>query len=143
MIYYACSSEKRDSRSPCGSVDRNPLRQAQYRHRQVAPLAGAWIEIYSKVRRVGIPACRSPCGSVDRNFVAPLMAFMMNWVAPLAGAWIEIPGNQPAVKHRHGRSPCGSVDRNIATGTAKDRTPMVAPLAGAWIEIYIFPQVRK
>ena len=54
----------------------------------VAPLVGAWIEIY----RLEILAIWS----------AP--------VAPLVGAWIEISGSLKGGRGRLSRSPCGSVD---------------------------------
>ena len=52
----------------------------------VAPLAGAWIEMF------------------DYSEIAPIIE-----VAPLAGAWIEISGI-PSVNLSNGRSPRGSVD---------------------------------
>ena len=56
------------SRSPCGSVDRNEL---------LPPL--------KRTNRR-----RSPCGSVDRNF-SIVVLFAVHAVAPRAGAWIETP----------------------------------------------------
>ena len=57
------------------------------RERDVAPLAGAWIEIVYSVE------------SPDKCIVAPL-----------AGAWIEIYEGMDGVYVLNGRSPCGSVD---------------------------------
>ena len=54
---------------------------------QVAPLAGAWIEIKVKVTDT-----------------------LMDGVAPLAGAWIEIKMQRPEQKPEKRRSPRGSVD---------------------------------
>ena len=54
-------------RSPCGSVDRNDTTYAETDYVRVAPLAGAWIEIY---------------------LFCTLIANIL--VAPLAGAWIEM-----------------------------------------------------
>ena len=77
----------------------------------VAPLVGAWIEIY----------------------IDGLYGFALN-VAPLVGAWIEIvsTGNLATLStslpswERGLKSVCGSSNR--------DRV-LVAPLVGAWIEI--------
>ena len=98
----------------------------------VAPLAGAWIEIlYMHCMCRGDPSLpsrerglksqtllptltvrrRSPRGSVDRN-TQPICFILALYVAPLAGAWIEI-----SSAHQRHRRKC------------------VAPLAGAWIEI--------
>ena len=76
---------------------------------RVAPLAGAWIEIYHT------------CAPVDNCPVAPLAGawieivkstrfLEMRQVAPLAGAWIEIFKNESCFKYGISRSPCGSVD---------------------------------
>ena len=54
---------------------------------EVAPLAGAWIEIYNS-------------STYDTKYV----------VAPLAGAWIEIQGVWGFHPHTDRRSPRGSVD---------------------------------
>ena len=54
---------------------------------QVAPHAGAWIEILTYA------ATDSPAA-----------------VAPHAGAWIEIAISGSSIRRRNGRSPCGSVD---------------------------------
>ena len=82
-------SLSRESRSPCGSVDRN---------------SGCWGYLHERDGR-------SPCGSVDRNDCdGGLIAD--DAVAPRAGAWIETDRYLPQFAGRHGRSPCGSVDRN-------------------------------
>ena len=79
------------SRSPCGSVDRNTRISGMFPTKnQVAPLAGAWIEIMITE------------SDSNGNVVAPLAGAWiemekpkergkMKTVAPLAGAWIEIP----------------------------------------------------
>ena len=54
----------------------------------VAPLVGAWIEIYH-----GLHYCSTRA-----------------IVAPLVGAWIEIPRQYSAAHACHSRSPRGSVD---------------------------------
>ena len=57
------------------------------KHKEVAPLAGAWIEI---------------SWEIDNGRIG--------FVAPLAGAWIEI-GSSPSSRSSSGcRSPRGSVD---------------------------------
>ena len=81
----------------------------------VAPLAGAWIEISVTLNVMVGLLCRSPRGSVDLNtFKDTLHAIL--YVAPLAGAWIEI----------------------LPVHTFHKQN-IVAPLAGAWIEIYREP----
>ena len=79
----------------------------------VAPLAGAWIEMYIQDMYYRHIPRRSPCGSVDRNNDAILAAWAQTNVAPLAGAWIEI----------------------ATDGVLTGQFVMVAPLAGAWIEM--------
>ena len=80
----------------------------------VAPLAGAWIEMAAA-------KSRAPQGSA---------------VAPLAGAWIEIHGHDvggPRITPSH-----PSRVRGLKYKTKEDIDPKqaVAPLAGAWIEIF-------
>ena len=78
---------------------------------QVAPLAGAWIEIQADLLaddwEVSLPSReRGLKSKFDDTYVKRLH------VAPLAGAWIE-----------------------IRTSTRRNRQRKVAPLVGAWIEI--------
>ena len=80
----------------------------------VAPLAGAWIEIQIKI-----------------------MIMQQPGVAPLAGAWIEISMTYPFFGRLAQSLP--SRERGLKfyhIGVFKKRGE-VAPLAGAWIEIYI------
>ena len=56
----------------------------------VAPLAGAWIEILLPFAGKHGMISRSPCGSVDRNKWDASNADYDLIVAPLAGAWIEM-----------------------------------------------------
>ena len=81
---------------------------------QVAPLVGAWIEIFEA------------CEKSKRH-----------WVAPLVGAWIEIPDERENF-YVLSRSSRGSVDWNIGYQTLTATKSFVAPLVGAWIEITIF-----
>ena len=80
--------------------------------KNVAPLAGAWIEIYLS-RTFAINSSSLP--SRERGLKSFMSTSLLDsqYVAPLAGAWIEIP---------------------IRWLTALD--VLVAPLAGAWIEIF-------
>ena len=77
----------------------------------VAPLAGAWIEIFirseASTNHPSLP-------SRERGLKLPLEQIcpIIQPVAPLAGAWIE-----------------------IAKGGGISEEQIVAPLAGAWIEI--------
>ena len=79
----------------------------------VAPLAGAWIEIFSVLCSRGI---RASLPSRERGLKSYELVRLLtqNRVAPLAGAWIEI---------------CLEFDL--------EKQYKVAPLAGAWIEILI------
>ncbi len=85
--------------------------------RQVAPLAGAWIETWNMV----------------------YIYFAVN-VAPLAGAWIE---TKKTNTERDTRTSHPSRVRGLKHGTGgKDlQTAVVAPLAGAWIETTVFSSV--
>ena len=76
-------------RSPHGSVDWNLKLWISIRLSSVAPLTGAWIEIYEREKR-------------DRKYK----------VAPLTGAWIEIACWCLTFKVELRRSPHGSVDWN-------------------------------
>ena len=77
----------------------------------VAPLAGAWIEIFA------LPAWQLPRLSLPsrerglKSCLGTVSGYSL-WVAPLAGAWIEMQ----------------FLNLQICRTT-------VAPLAGAWIEI--------
>ena len=79
------------------------------REEKVAPLVGAWIEIYH------------PLSDTIELSVAPLVGAWIEildlintgvfWaVAPLVGAWIEISGNCYLLTADNSRSPRGSVD---------------------------------
>ncbi len=80
---------------------------------EVAPLAGAWIEIYL-------------LGAVEMALA----------VAPLAGAWIEI--SSPSIKNLMKPS-LPSRERGLKYKKDYDigDVVQVAPLAGAWIEIAV------
>ena len=143
-------------RSPRGGVDRNHTACRVRCLRQVAPHAGAWIEINSNHPCAPSASSRSPRGGVDRNQRIST-ALSAIGVAPHAGAWIEIMlaqnllNNLPRRSPRGGvdrnplprnkergparRSPRGGVDRNTDTVFAAPMNLDVAPHAGAWIEI--------
>ena len=76
---------------------------------QVAPLAGAWIEIM-KILKMTKVLMSLPSRERGLKFQYPSLPLLIAYVAPLAGAWIEIfSGSAPHwVYHR--RSPRGSVD---------------------------------
>ena len=75
----------------------------------VAPLAGAWIEIFAgreQAQRAGsLPSRERGLKSFYLNNLCRIRL-----VAPLAGAWIEICGCIITVAIHFGRSPRGSVD---------------------------------
>ena len=77
----------------------------------VAPLAGAWIEI------------------MMRSATAPY-----DWVAPLAGAWIEISKDFKSAGH-YASLPSRERGLKYILFNAREPVFAVAPLAGAWIEI--------
>ena len=77
----------------------------------VAPFAGAWIEI-----RVYRLPCGEPTSLPSRErglkSVSRIISHSLFTVAPFAGAWIEMPASAP-----------------------REWRAAVAPFAGAWIEI--------
>ena len=84
-------------------------RRRRLRERSVAPLAGAWIEIslFSLLFCfVGV----APLAGAWIEIVGRLSHKPQSLVAPLAGAWIEIGGYCAIIISNGRRSPCGSVD---------------------------------
>ena len=98
-------------RSPRGSVDWNQMSRSKTVSSTVAPLVGAWIEIFPRLLIQSQSSCRSPRGSVDWNlnqekgsdrlkslpswerglkYKSTCNSLMHRHVAPLVGAWIEI-----------------------------------------------------
>ena len=82
--------------------------------REVAPLAGAWIEI-------------SVTDSLSNYGV----------VAPLAGAWIEMGVFESRCETENRSLPSRERGLKSFWNPAPIRYPSVAPLAGAWIEINV------
>ena len=89
------------------------VRERNVRHRVVAPLAGAWIEMISLLQPESVIYV-APLAGAWIEIVGVGVEVSDTAVAPLAGAWIEI----------------GNLWKWIAK-------KIVAPLAGAWIEIPI------
>ena len=77
----------------------------------VAPLAGAWIEIYLEIKKL---------------FQSP--------VAPLAGAWIEINAHS-FLRMPYPVAPLAGAWIEMSRVEELAQMFAVAPLAGAWIEI--------
>ena len=76
---------------------------------EVAPLAGAWIEIPHLLQTYQLQSVAPLAGAwIEINFFCLL--HIRFEVAPLAGAWIEICLLKSASYPSHRRSPCGSVD---------------------------------
>ena len=75
----------------------------------VAPLAGAWIEIMSKVSISCVSAVAPLAGAWIEIAIADPLTNMRS-VAPLAGAWIEIGSLVHPLWLLSRRSPRGSVD---------------------------------
>ena len=78
----------------------------------VAPLAGAWIEI-SRLSTFVVTSSSLPSRERGLKFLTASQMSFASPVAPLAGAWIEI----------------------LLWFWLKCTVTFVAPLAGAWIEI--------
>ena len=78
-------------------------------HENVAPLAGAWIEI-SLVYRSYAAAGSLPSRERGLKLETNVAEYKAGKVAPLAGAWIEIYFLQIICINAYGRSPRGSVD---------------------------------
>ena len=76
---------------------------------QVAPFAGAWIEITPQRMKRSI---RSSLPSRERGlkFVEARFKVTVDFVAPFAGAWIEIISLKISSSSLRGRSLRGSVD---------------------------------
>ena len=75
----------------------------------VAPLAGAWIEIVFGMEAL-ILAAVAPLAGAWIEITDPVLTSRCFAVAPLAGAWIEIQPFLPRQYRQLGRSPRGSVD---------------------------------
>ena len=101
----------------------------------VAPLAGAWVEIWT-VHRLKITAEWSlPSRERGLKLNKRKLDFPVFYVAPLAGAWVEIPSK--VFEELGGYTSLPSRERGLKLDieiTAR-ATELVAPLAGAWVEI--------
>ena len=76
---------------------------------KVAPLVGAWIEIFYAL----MTKCKeivAPLVGAWIEIVKYLSSCHLRTVAPLVGAWIEIRDIRPDRPSGKSRSPCGSVD---------------------------------
>ena len=88
---------------------KSPLQETTALPPLVAPLAGAWIEIYEKYK----PAQKlivAPLAGAWIEMPSVLDAHLPDVVAPLAGAWIEISSAFRSASSFSRRSPRGSVD---------------------------------
>ena len=106
------------------------LKAADLLVHRVAPLAGAWIEIFC-VRSIVYSKSVAPLAGAWIEIIIDSMPLKIFVVAPLAGAWIEIPLLRHCIhtdpshplrvrglkfncllkyKDDHGRTPCGCVD---------------------------------
>ena len=96
------------------------FKQRDYDFDEVAPLAGAWIEIAVR----------------NRSDIA-------NIVAPLAGAWIEM--NLERLEKCSVQQSLPSRERGLKyLPLQRSVSPsLVAPLAGAWIEISILSMLHQ
>ena len=86
-----------------------PDQRKKSAHSNVAPLAGAWIEIINDL--IKFFQIRS-LPSRERGLKSSMDAISedSSLVAPLAGAWIEIPEESRGLLPPERRSPRGSVD---------------------------------
>ena len=122
-------------RSPRGSVDWNTSPQSSNMTSMVAPLVGAWIEIFPIAFSQSLINVAPLVGAWIEMY--SLLAFnCASLVAPLVGAWIEICMSRSPYELSQSRSPRGSVDWNIFNNMYCIFSA-VAPLVGAWIEISI------
>ena len=102
----------------------------------VAPFAGAWIEISSTTSSdiVSSSSLRSP----ERGLKSDSLEYeeIMGFVAPFAGAWIEIATGR---KCRCDKASLRSPERGLKSVVFPLLyfVIVVAPFAGAWIEIAI------
>ena len=76
---------------------------------QVAPLAGAWIEIYITVPTFS-PHFVAPLAGAWIEITTTLKFYAKGPVAPLAGAWIEISLWRNKKSLKPSRTPRGCVD---------------------------------
>ena len=111
----------------------------QFRHKEVAPLVGAWIEIltlFSVLKLIFVAPLVGAWIEIQIFFI--IQPFIS--VAPLVGAWIEIARNWK--EHSQSWSLL-SWERglksmlNLYSVAFND----VAPLVGAWIEISVTSKV--
>ena len=75
----------------------------------VAPLVGAWIEMFAALV-VSIIAIVAPLVGAWIEMLSSSSLNAVKMVAPLVGAWIEMFSKSGESPHRPRRSPCGSVD---------------------------------
>ena len=76
----------------------------------VAPLAGAWIEIYTQRQALRRILWSLPLRERGLKLTVIVSGCAVLSVAPLAGAWIEIRSTAVPFPVEPSRSPCGSVD---------------------------------
>ena len=99
----------------------------------VAPFAGAWIEI-----RVYRLPCGEPTSLPSRErglkSVSRIISHSLFTVAPFAGAWIEMPASAPR-EWRAAVAPFAGAWIEITQSAIRSRSSSVAPFAGAWIEM--------
>ena len=101
---------------------------------QVAPLAGAWIEIYLSIASYMTPASLPSRERGLKSLTVPFLE-QLGCVAPLAGAWIEIDclaGICPVVPV----APLAGAWIEMGLKSIERFLQRVAPLAGAWIEMW-------
>ena len=99
----------------------------------VAPLVGAWIEISS----MGAHECRAwslPSWERGLKLVVGITLKLPRKVAPLVGAWIEILVELPPFSQGE-VAPLVGAWIEIFTGSVYIIPKIVAPLVGAWIEM--------
>ncbi len=78
-------------------------------HVHVAPLVGAWIEIYADKSDVDLPNV-APLVGAWIEITSLILNTALTSVAPLVGAWIEILCSSLFLIRLHCRSSCRSVD---------------------------------
>ena len=66
------------------------LAENYLQRKTVAPLAGAWIEIYIKIHLAPNDCSSLPSRERGLKYIPVIDSNHLPYVAPLAGAWIEI-----------------------------------------------------
>ena len=104
----------------------------------VAPLAGAWIEIYTGGYGGSVTGSL-PSRERGLKLQNDIIIISKKDVAPLAGAWIEMELIRTEHTRRAAVAPLAGAWIEMPPLLSLPVPALVAPLAGAWIEIRYYP----